>query len=249
MFILTSTLFFFLSLSIPSPITPNIQRSPHRYAAELSKWRQRLVAQYEQEQRGPAWVQDGHLIQRVKGQLYSPNYPKQPPAHNMCDGHTVAIGAALELEPHQPEENPRYCQDFAYENLATANEHTGLLLKAVPLLCIAVSASSSRSTLVMDACQPPAATTYFHLVQNNTALYNYQLHNDKVAAGQTRPNYVYQRLEHVPSQQCIVALKGKGGDMKVSLATCDASADQWVFGASGRLCLENNLCLTVTSKK
>ena len=42
---------------------------------ELIKWRTRLVQQFQQEGRGPDWVQDGHLMQRIKGQLYSPNYP------------------------------------------------------------------------------------------------------------------------------------------------------------------------------
>ena len=43
----------------------------------LRLWRQRLVDQFESEGRGPVWVQNGKLMQRVKGQLYSPNYPKK----------------------------------------------------------------------------------------------------------------------------------------------------------------------------
>ena len=42
----------------------------------LKTWRGRLVQQFVSEQRGPLWVQDGKLMQRIKGQLYSPNYPK-----------------------------------------------------------------------------------------------------------------------------------------------------------------------------
>lgn len=43
---------------------------------ELALWRQRLVRQFEQEDRGPKWVKDGKLQQRSASQTYSPNYPK-----------------------------------------------------------------------------------------------------------------------------------------------------------------------------
>ncbi|XP_065197351.1 arylsulfatase-like isoform X2 [Sycon ciliatum] len=46
------------------------------YQTELKTWRERLVDQFVQEQRGPVWVQNGQLMRRVKGQTYSPNYPK-----------------------------------------------------------------------------------------------------------------------------------------------------------------------------
>lgn len=41
----------------------------------LELWRERLVKQFEQEGRGPTWVQEGKLMRRTKGQLYSPHYP------------------------------------------------------------------------------------------------------------------------------------------------------------------------------
>eukprot|EP01064_Diplonema_japonicum_P031595 TRINITY_DN5708_c0_g1_i1.p1 TRINITY_DN5708_c0_g1~~TRINITY_DN5708_c0_g1_i1.p1 ORF type:complete len:520 (+),score=162.47 TRINITY_DN5708_c0_g1_i1:54-1562(+) len=62
----------------------NITADPHElrelstspeYQQQLSLWRQRMVNQFEQEQRGPVWVKDGVLQQRTKGQTYSPNYP------------------------------------------------------------------------------------------------------------------------------------------------------------------------------
>ena len=43
---------------------------------ELESWRLKMVAQFEEESRGEEWVKDGKLMQRVKGQVYSPNYPK-----------------------------------------------------------------------------------------------------------------------------------------------------------------------------
>lgn len=43
----------------------------------LLEWRGRMVKQFEIEGRGLEWVQDGHLMKRVKGMLYSPNYPNK----------------------------------------------------------------------------------------------------------------------------------------------------------------------------
>ena len=49
------------------------------YASELAALRGRLVAQFEREGRGPAWVSaNGTLLVRATGQVYSPNYPKGP---------------------------------------------------------------------------------------------------------------------------------------------------------------------------
>eukprot|EP00754_Rhynchopus_humris_P023558 Rhum_TRINITY_DN14838_c0_g1::Rhum_TRINITY_DN14838_c0_g1_i2::g.122208::m.122208 len=49
------------------------------YRATLALFRQRMVRQFEDEKRGPVWVQNGQLMRRTKGQLYSPNYPGLPP--------------------------------------------------------------------------------------------------------------------------------------------------------------------------
>ena len=45
------------------------------HGARLAAWRRRLIAQFEEEGRGAAWVQGGRLQVRPKGQTYSPNYP------------------------------------------------------------------------------------------------------------------------------------------------------------------------------
>ena len=42
---------------------------------QLQLWRQRMVDQFTIEERGEDWVRDGKLMQRVKGQVYSPHYP------------------------------------------------------------------------------------------------------------------------------------------------------------------------------
>jgi arylsulfatase len=45
------------------------------YHDALTQWRQRMVQQFIDEQRGDGWVKDGLLQKRVKGTLYSPHYP------------------------------------------------------------------------------------------------------------------------------------------------------------------------------
>ena len=49
---------------------------------QLAVWRGRMVAQFEREQRGSAWVQNGTLVRRTAGQTYSPHYPGKPPTDN-----------------------------------------------------------------------------------------------------------------------------------------------------------------------
>lgn len=42
------------------------------YGDVLKLWRGRLVSQFEQENRGPEWVQNGALMQRTKVFLLTP---------------------------------------------------------------------------------------------------------------------------------------------------------------------------------
>ena len=48
-----------------------------QYAQELAAWRAAMVAQFEAEGRGEAWVKGGQLQRRENGQLCSPNFPDQ----------------------------------------------------------------------------------------------------------------------------------------------------------------------------
>eukprot|EP00948_MAST-09A_sp_MAST-9A-sp1_P001549 g1549.t1 len=50
--------------------------SDESYQSELLLWRQRLVQQFINEQRGENWVKDGKLVQRTLNKVYSPYYPK-----------------------------------------------------------------------------------------------------------------------------------------------------------------------------
>ena len=56
-----------------------VDRAPDpAHAATLIKWRARMVAQFESEQRGDGWVKGGKLVVRPKGLTYGPNYPAGP---------------------------------------------------------------------------------------------------------------------------------------------------------------------------
>ncbi len=46
------------------------------YNSTLVQWRERMVHQFEAEQRGEQWVKNGVLQRRVGTTLYSPHYPK-----------------------------------------------------------------------------------------------------------------------------------------------------------------------------
>ena len=58
------------------PEINNLASDP-KWEDGLKKWRLRMVKQFEIEGRGEQWVKDGHLVQRIKSHLYSPNYPAQ----------------------------------------------------------------------------------------------------------------------------------------------------------------------------
>ena len=45
------------------------------HAVTAAHFRKEMVAQFEREQRGPAWVSEGKLVPRPRSQKYGPNYP------------------------------------------------------------------------------------------------------------------------------------------------------------------------------
>ena len=44
----------------------------------LIEWRTKLINMFEEQNRGPNWVQNGTLQIRLQGQTYGPNFPKNP---------------------------------------------------------------------------------------------------------------------------------------------------------------------------
>ena len=57
----------------PKETTDLAARPSH--AHKVSQFRAAMVAQFEREERGPAWVLNGALVPRPKSQKYGPNYP------------------------------------------------------------------------------------------------------------------------------------------------------------------------------
>lgn len=54
--------------------TRDVSKDAERFE-QVKQWRQRLIAQFDAEGRGPEWVQHGILQRRCSSCLYSPNYP------------------------------------------------------------------------------------------------------------------------------------------------------------------------------
>eukprot|EP01083_Nonionella_stella_P082556 227880_1 len=54
--------------------------APHNASLNdiLVQWRSKLIDMFEKQRRGPNWVQNGTLKQRIKGQTYGLNYPDSP---------------------------------------------------------------------------------------------------------------------------------------------------------------------------
>jgi len=106
-----------------------LSKNPN-YKSELELWRGRMVAQFEREQRGVNWVQNGKLVARPKGQTYGPNYPKGPPP---------LVGSRLLLKSSSNQLAP--AQEWQCNRSGSVNG-TIISLMANQSLCITYSASS-----------------------------------------------------------------------------------------------------------
>eukprot|EP00928_Gymnodinium_smaydae_P025475 TRINITY_DN20271_c0_g2_i3.p1 TRINITY_DN20271_c0_g2~~TRINITY_DN20271_c0_g2_i3.p1 ORF type:complete len:568 (-),score=44.84 TRINITY_DN20271_c0_g2_i3:102-1805(-) len=58
--------------------------------ALLAKWRERLIDQFERENRGLGWVSGGHLVRRPIPCLYSPHFPEKSVMKLVCSAVSVA---------------------------------------------------------------------------------------------------------------------------------------------------------------
>lgn len=114
------------------------------YATTLKLWRGRMVAQFESENRGPTWVQNGTLMQRSQGQTYSPNYPRGPPA--------------------VPNTKIALAQNGAANDQWTLNGSAVVLQGSNPL-CLAVDGEASTGAgLITAECLASAASQSFTTV-------------------------------------------------------------------------------------
>lgn len=152
------------------------------YAAELSKWRSRMVAQFEKEGRGDTWVKDGQLQLR-QPETYGPNFRTYISAHctvrtvvliqlsdfaaghvphhgghmYTCENVTLKAGDRIDLEPNQGTSSIKYCQDIG------TNMPGMMPMVVAPKLCISVAMDGV--SLELDACVNSTATQQFKLPQ------------------------------------------------------------------------------------
>lgn len=227
------------------------------YRAELLKWRQRMVDQFEAEGRGPVWVLNGTLSKRIRSNPHSPNYPgagPSPPSPGQvtCSPSSPALQPGITLGLMATEgvvgggasEGPpynRYCQDFVY------GAHGGLSLRMVVKqdLCLVPGSSyghNGYSSLSLANCTAaPASQAAFVIKANNTS------------PAHSRP----QEIVHKASGLCVTALSSHTGTPGVVvLAQCHGAgvAQTWIFGTSGRLCQhmgasKAHVCLTLLEPK
>ena len=197
----------------------------HEYAAELFKWRARMVAQFEAEGRGPGWVSNS-VLQLRPSETYGPNYPghhpspSPSPSHAECNGTTLAAGEMVGLEPNQgTAHNTKYCQDVAQSALDQ------IQMVANKSLCVQPTSTSVGATLTIAECA----------VTEGTA-------QQKMQAWLLPPvdKRPYQQVRHTLSNLCLTG--NAAGTVK--LAACadkedlepEADEQTWILGGSGRLC-------------
>eukprot|EP01065_Artemidia_motanka_P015740 TRINITY_DN1946_c0_g1_i1.p1 TRINITY_DN1946_c0_g1~~TRINITY_DN1946_c0_g1_i1.p1 ORF type:complete len:709 (+),score=203.71 TRINITY_DN1946_c0_g1_i1:155-2128(+) len=187
-----------------------------KYSDVLATWRSRMVQQFEQEQRGSAFVKNGVLQRRTQGQTYSPNYPGKGPGskNETCGGLGAVPGARIVLEANQGED-PAYCQDFTYSG-------SHLVLKAVTGLCLTVSGGALRLADIGESSS-------FVLSKGSSAV------PQKI---QLKSN-----LTQCVSVGASPFAEWRAAESGPVVAPCSDAVD-WVFGASGRLC-SSSACLTV----
>lgn len=196
-----------------------------KYATELSKWRGRMVAQFEAEGRGPGWVYNS-VLQLRQSETYGPNYPghhpSPSPANAECNGTTLSAGEMVGLEPNAgpaPARNAKYCQDVMNSPLDQ------IQMAANKSFCVQPTSTEAGATLTIAECAAAKGTE-----------------QQKMQAWMLPPvdKRPYQQVRHTLSNLCLTG--NAAGTVK--LAPCAVSEDlepeadeqRWILGASGRLC-------------
>eukprot|EP00039_Didymoeca_costata_P028213 m.20354 g.20354 ORF g.20354 m.20354 type:complete len:699 (-) comp6817_c0_seq1:68-2164(-) len=196
-----------------------VELSSHsEYSAELAKWRQRMVQQFEREGRGPNWVQNGKLMQRTKPQPLSPNYPKNGGGGSGSHSSNVRAGDTLVIQPSYGGLDCSFPQCFNYDNQTQQVQ----LLSSVPKspLCITVQPSGA---VAVETCETSSDTQKF------------EMHGGREKASS---------FQQVGTQNCI-SVSSSSNDVK--MMPCTSNVDnKFVYGASGRICAGG--CLTVLDK-
>eukprot|EP00040_Diaphanoeca_grandis_P008715 m.46182 g.46182 ORF g.46182 m.46182 type:complete len:736 (+) comp20166_c0_seq2:116-2323(+) len=212
------------------------------YHSELLKWRLRMVTQFENEGRGPAWVKNGTLQRRTTAQTYSPNYPGGGGGGGGGNGPTcpkktaaaLTVGSSLTLASNQDGKAPQdiMCQDLLYQKESFGDT---LSVLAREDLCLGYDSSVdvlATNAITLVLCNGLQRTVNFNLKVNNT-----------------NPDHAQpQAVVHVETGLCVTAAmtSDTNASARISLAECKSTdvEQQWVFGASGRLC-QSKGCITM----
>jgi arylsulfatase len=199
------------------------------YAAELAKWRGRMVAQFEEEGRGEGWVKDG-VLQLRKTETYGPNYPGHIPHHGghmyTCENITLSAGDRINLETNAGTSGIKYCQDVT----ESIPQHMSMVVASHLCVAVAHASAAGAPTLALATCDAENAAQEF------------------TVPGVDKPP---QKVKNIAAGLCITTSAAGG----VAMAKCaagpdslepEASLQDWVLGASGRLCTTSG-CLSVVA--
>eukprot|EP00729_Bicosta_minor_P003230 gene3230-7363_t len=189
------------------------------YQDTLKKWRGLMVAQFENEGRGPNWVANGMLQQRTEGQTYSPNYPPAPPAPpapppkagDVITFESVKGGASC--LPSTPQ---------CFKQVGAAIQVIG----QQPGQPWCVTLDSAGTGLVVELCDPASSLQQFALLGKGDARTITTSNGAKCVGADSTAR------SRVVVADCPTSPSAK-------------KADIFIFGASGRLCNSDDGCLTV----
>jgi len=198
-----------------------------QYAAELGKWRSRMVQQFENELRGDTWVKNGKLIKRTKAQGYSPNYPHAPsPSPPVFP--TPQAGDHVIMAKNGGTAPPGCGTNDCWTDV-----NMSLQVMDNTSLCLSISVGND-SMLEVGLCDNSAAAQKFTYAGDAMP----DLHDSVSKA--------LSPIKHAPSNRCVTASKTAGA--RPTLVDCQGGADQmWLLGSSGRFCAsqDGGLCLRV----
>lgn len=198
------------------------------HADTLQLWRSRMVAQFQREGRGPAWVSNGQLVPRPQSINYGPNFPlPPPPAPHSCLMLETCVDNAV-----APLNNSML---WTLETASTADAGNTTVLRLIApsaefgALCF--NATASIGALDVDVCDHSSAAQWFAMASNERG-----------------------PITHVASGLCLdVHQSDKTPGTHVQLDKCSDSqhGQQWTLGLSGRLFseLSDGLCVTANVPK
>jgi hypothetical protein len=198
------------------------------HADTLQTWRARMVAQFEKEGRGPAWVADGKLVPRPQSINYGPNFPLPPPPapHSLLMIETCVDNAAAPLNHSMLWE-----LQTAPASAATNSTILRLITPSSQFGALCFNATTSSGAVDVDVCDHSNPAQWFEMASNHRGA-----------------------ITHTPSGLCLDVYESRASaGTHVQLYECASNQpnQQWTLGLSGRLFsdLSAGLCVTANVPK